>query len=32
MGYSWKTLAGPNYWEFEGETLAERHLRMEEGD
>ena len=32
MGYSWKTLAGPNYWEFEGETLAERRLRMEEGE
>ena len=32
MGYSWKTLAGPNYWEFEGETLAARRLRMEEGE
>jgi hypothetical protein len=30
MGYTWKTLAGPDYWEYEGETLTERRLRMED--
>jgi hypothetical protein len=30
MGYTWKTLAGPDYWEFDGETLSERRRRMEE--
>lgn len=32
MGYSWKTLAGPDYWEFENETLSERRIRMEGAD
>ena len=32
MGYDWKTIAGPSYWEYEGETLAERRLRMEVED
>lgn len=32
MGYTWKTLAGPDYWEFEGETLSERRRRMEEDE
>jgi hypothetical protein len=30
MGYTWQTLAGPDYWEFNGETLSERRRRMEE--
>ena len=30
MGYDWKQIAGPAYWEFEGETLDERRRRMEE--
>jgi len=29
QGYTWKALAGTEFWEFEGETLAERRLRME---
>ena len=30
MGYTWKALAGPDYWEVDGETLSERRRRMEE--
>jgi len=30
LGYNWKTIAGPDYWEYEGETLSERRYRMEE--
>lgn len=30
MGYSWGTINGPAYWEFDGETLGERRRRMEE--
>lgn len=30
LGYSWKSVAGPDYWEFDGETLTERRFRMEE--
>jgi hypothetical protein len=30
MGYDWKQIAGPTYWEYEGETLDERRRRMEE--
>lgn len=29
MGYEWKSVAGPDFWLFEGEALAERRLRME---
>jgi hypothetical protein len=32
MGYSWSQIAGPHYWEYEGETLSARRLRMEEED
>jgi hypothetical protein len=32
MGYTWTKIAGPVYWEFEGETLSERRHRMEEGE
>jgi hypothetical protein len=32
MGYTWTKIAGPAYWEYEGETLAERRLRMEGED
>ncbi len=32
MDYSWKQIAGPNYWKFEDETLAERRIRMEDSD
>jgi hypothetical protein len=32
MGYSWTQIAGPDYWEYEGETLTERRLRMEQED
>ncbi len=30
LGYTWKALAGPDYWQFEGETLTARRLRFEE--
>lgn len=29
-GVSWSQVQGPRYWEFEGETLLERRLRMEQ--
>jgi hypothetical protein len=29
QGYTWNQVAGPVYWEYEGETLSERRLRME---
>ncbi len=29
LGYNWPSVAGPNYWTYEGETLDERRLRME---
>jgi len=32
MGYEWKQVSGPQYWEFEGETLSERRNRMEAAD
>ena len=32
MGYDWNKIGGPQYWEFEGETLSERRRRMEEAD
>ena len=32
MGYTWRTLAGPDFWEVDGETLSERRRRMEEED
>lgn len=32
MGYSWAKIAGPQYWEYEGETLTERRNRMETED
>ena len=28
----WKTLSGPAFWEFDGETLDERRRRMEGDD
>jgi hypothetical protein len=30
MGYNWKAVQGPLYWEYEGETLDERRKRLEE--
>lgn len=29
MGYKWQQIAGPSYWEFEGETLSARRARLE---
>ena len=29
MGYTWQQIAGPSYWEFEGETLSARRERLE---
>ncbi|MEA3249638.1 MAG: GIY-YIG nuclease family protein [Patescibacteria group bacterium] len=29
-GYSGTSYAGPDYWEYEGETLSQRRMRMEE--
>lgn len=29
LGYNWKSVQGPQYWMFEGETLDERRRRME---
>ena len=31
MGYTWSQISGPSYWVYEGETLTERRLRMEQG-
>lgn len=30
IGYTWKQIADPDYWEYEGEPLAERRRRMED--
>jgi hypothetical protein len=30
LGYQWKTVAGPDFWLFEEETLTERRRRLEE--
>lgn len=30
LGYQWKTVAGPDFWLFEDETLSERRRRLEE--
>ena len=31
MGYTWSQISGPSCWVYEGETLTERRLRMEQG-
>jgi hypothetical protein len=31
-GYNWRTVQGPRYWSYQGETLDERRKRMEEGN
>ena len=28
MGYTWTTISGPAYWQFEGETLVELRDRL----
>lgn len=30
LGYNWKAVAGPDYWQFEDETLTARRLRFED--
>jgi hypothetical protein len=30
MGYTWKTVPGPRFWMYEGETISERRTRMEQ--
>jgi hypothetical protein len=30
MGYQWAAVSGSDYWEFEGETLTARRLRIED--
>jgi hypothetical protein len=30
MGYQWTAVSGSDYWEFKGETLAARRLRLED--
>lgn len=30
MGYQWSAVSGSDYWEFEGETLGARRLRLED--
>ena len=30
--YEWKEVAGTDYWQYEGETLAEQRQRMEQGE
>jgi hypothetical protein len=30
LGYQWTAVSGSDYWEFEGETLAARRLRLED--
>ena len=32
MGFTWRTVQGPRYWLYEGESLAERRRRMEGQD
>ena len=32
MGYNWKALSGPEFWEYESETLDARRRRFEMGD
>ena len=32
MGYTWKQIQGPAYWEYDHETLADRRQRMEGED
>ena len=32
LGYDWKAVAGPDYWEYDGETLTARRLRLEDED
>ncbi len=31
MGYTWKAVSGPMYWEYEGRTLDEIRLALEDG-
>ena len=30
LGYEWAAVSGSDYWEFEGETLTARRLRIED--
>ncbi len=30
MGYYWKSVQGPLYWEYDGETLVDRRIRLED--
>jgi len=32
LGYNWAAVSGSDYWEYEGETLAARRLRLEDAD
>jgi|TARA_Y100000310_G_scaffold327443_1_gene393806 hypothetical protein len=32
MGYNWNQIAGPQYWEYDSETLSERRMRIEAAD
>ena len=32
LGYTWKAVSGPEYWQFEGQTLDELRKEIEEGD
>jgi hypothetical protein len=32
IGVEWKSVQGPLYWKYDGETLDERRIRFEEGD
>ena len=32
LGYDWNQIAGPQYWDYDGETLDERRNRMEAAD
>ena len=32
VGVFWKSVQGPQYWEYEGETLIERRHRLEQGE
>ncbi len=32
MGYTWTKIAGPQYWEYDSETLSGRRNRMEAAD
>jgi hypothetical protein len=29
LGYNWKSVQGPAYWEYEGETILDRYQKLD---